>query len=594
MAGGHIFISYSSHDAERAQELCDALEKRGLACWIAPRDVEAGAYAASIIRAIRSAGALVLVASEHSGRSQHVRRELERAVDSGAPIVPLRIDDADFPEDVEYYLAGMHWLDVADRPVAGFADDLAERLRGVVRSVEAPLEADAEDAPAAAPTRGRRRLTERLLDALLAAPPPLVGVALAVVGGVFVLLGALIGVADFSYPLETEQGTVMKQVGFFWALNWSLSVIMIYPAVAGIGLQALREMAALPAALSRRRMVVDESFRPVPPGYAEREIRGALGLGIAAALGIAVVSISYAVWEFHTIVGQHYTNGLAFPESVRVDDPFQERDWSVAALLPGGIGVIDPAANYVFALAVYIYLVGFGTAVVLGVFISFLAVSAAIYRLSVRARDVRIVPDLRSPVGRRKFDPRCGFEIFEPLFSQSLIVVLLSFISLFLVNLQNTYIRGPAPDIVAYVTPDLAMPGGALAELAGDGGSAFANLSGAVSTALTGTAFAIIVFGMAITLRIGARQAHAHLVARIEDVEEPLPAWLEDTGRETALERLDEMRFWPMRWLGLNHILVAITLAAVSLALHRVGVAVAALGLVYVAVSTFGGGRARR
>src|ERR1700730_4643456 len=52
----HVFISYASQDAAVAGALVEALERHGVGCWIAPRDVKAGAlYADAIVRAISGA-----------------------------------------------------------------------------------------------------------------------------------------------------------------------------------------------------------------------------------------------------------------------------------------------------------------------------------------------------------------------------------------------------------------------------------------------------------------------------------------------------------------------------------------------------------
>ena len=37
-----VFISYASQDKAVAEAVCQALEKAGVACWIAPRDVVPG------------------------------------------------------------------------------------------------------------------------------------------------------------------------------------------------------------------------------------------------------------------------------------------------------------------------------------------------------------------------------------------------------------------------------------------------------------------------------------------------------------------------------------------------------------------------
>jgi hypothetical protein len=53
---GAVFISYASQDAALAADLCAALERAGLACWIAPRDVKPGDfYADAIVNAINDA-----------------------------------------------------------------------------------------------------------------------------------------------------------------------------------------------------------------------------------------------------------------------------------------------------------------------------------------------------------------------------------------------------------------------------------------------------------------------------------------------------------------------------------------------------------
>ena len=48
-----VFISYASQDAAVADAVVGALERAGLKCWIAPRDVVPGAlYADEIVRAL--------------------------------------------------------------------------------------------------------------------------------------------------------------------------------------------------------------------------------------------------------------------------------------------------------------------------------------------------------------------------------------------------------------------------------------------------------------------------------------------------------------------------------------------------------------
>jgi TolB-like protein/Flp pilus assembly protein TadD len=110
----HVFISYASHDAEMAQRVCSALETAGSPCWLAPRDVKAGAqYADAIVRAINEAKAVVLVLSGSAVGSSHVGREVERAASKRKPIIPFRLDTAVLSPELEYFLSNSQWIDVS-------------------------------------------------------------------------------------------------------------------------------------------------------------------------------------------------------------------------------------------------------------------------------------------------------------------------------------------------------------------------------------------------------------------------------------------------------------------------------------------------
>src|SRR5205814_4890090 len=106
-----VFISYASQDAAVAHALVEALERHGVRCWIAPRDVKAGAlYADAIARAISGAKAFVLVLSESAISSSHVGKEIERASSKKRPIIALRIDAAPLTPALEYFLSESQWV----------------------------------------------------------------------------------------------------------------------------------------------------------------------------------------------------------------------------------------------------------------------------------------------------------------------------------------------------------------------------------------------------------------------------------------------------------------------------------------------------
>ena len=107
-----IFISYSKHDKDLVFSICNYLEKNGLTCWIAPRNIPPGSeYAAEIIKGIENCKLFLLMYSDTANQSQHVLREVGRAVHFNSPIIAYRITKAKPTKSMEYFLETIQWLD---------------------------------------------------------------------------------------------------------------------------------------------------------------------------------------------------------------------------------------------------------------------------------------------------------------------------------------------------------------------------------------------------------------------------------------------------------------------------------------------------
>jgi hypothetical protein len=130
------FISYSSHDKATADATCAALEASGVRCWIAPRDITPGIeWGEAIIDGINQSRVLVLIFSANANESPQIRREIERAVGKGIPIIPFRIQDIAPTRSLEYFIGAVHWLDALTPP-------LETHLRRLVDIVKALLQID--------------------------------------------------------------------------------------------------------------------------------------------------------------------------------------------------------------------------------------------------------------------------------------------------------------------------------------------------------------------------------------------------------------------------------------------------------------------
>lgn len=146
-----VFLSYASHDAEIANSICQFLESRGASCWMAPRDVPAGAlYADAIVRAINEAEALAVVLSKSAVASSHVGKEIERASSKNKKIIAFRIDPAPLTPALEYFLSESQWIDVPALGMSAALVKLKEAVRqGLTSSIQStPIPSTKSNPPA--------------------------------------------------------------------------------------------------------------------------------------------------------------------------------------------------------------------------------------------------------------------------------------------------------------------------------------------------------------------------------------------------------------------------------------------------------------
>lgn len=111
-----VFISYASKDKKIAEEVCSYLEQNDITCWIAPRNILPGTeYGEAIMNGIESCRIMVLIFSESSNASQHVLREVERAVSKNLPIIAYKISNTNPCKSMEYFLFANQWLDATGK-----------------------------------------------------------------------------------------------------------------------------------------------------------------------------------------------------------------------------------------------------------------------------------------------------------------------------------------------------------------------------------------------------------------------------------------------------------------------------------------------
>ncbi len=205
-----VFISYSNHDKAVADAACAILENRGIRCWMAPRDVTPGMdWSAEIIDAIEASRVMVLIYSASANQSPQIKREVERAVSKGLPILPFRIEDVPMSKALEFFISSPHWLDALTPPMEQHLNYLAQTVQLLLsRKDQTPGVAAAAPRPVSTPPPPRPPVaapatplkTDRSKMTLL-------------VGGVIALLALGFGGYQLSGGGGGEGGTDRAMVG---------------------------------------------------------------------------------------------------------------------------------------------------------------------------------------------------------------------------------------------------------------------------------------------------------------------------------------------------------------------------------------------
>ena len=125
-----VFISYANEDKHVAKAACANLEAAGISCWLPPRDVVPGARPhVAIMEAIDHCRVFVVIVSASTNLSLRVWLEVERAVNRGVMLIPMRIQDTLPAPALASYLVTVHWLDALTLPLETHFQLLADKVK---------------------------------------------------------------------------------------------------------------------------------------------------------------------------------------------------------------------------------------------------------------------------------------------------------------------------------------------------------------------------------------------------------------------------------------------------------------------------------
>jgi hypothetical protein len=114
-----VFISHAAGDRAVAEAACEAIERAGHLCWIAPRDLGVGETAGETgFAGIGRCKIFLLILSAESAASRQVAREAERARSAGLAVIPLRIEAVEAGDQLYYHIADAEPFDATEPPLS--------------------------------------------------------------------------------------------------------------------------------------------------------------------------------------------------------------------------------------------------------------------------------------------------------------------------------------------------------------------------------------------------------------------------------------------------------------------------------------------
>ncbi len=136
-----IFISYSRSDKSIVDEFIKQLEAAGHPVWVDREGIRGGEkWRQEIVEAIEQNDVFLLVLSNNSIQSDHVRTEIDLAKESNKRIIPIEIQHVAIPTSMKYQLVGLQRINMYSNYEDGFKE-LLTALGGIQETESAITQA---------------------------------------------------------------------------------------------------------------------------------------------------------------------------------------------------------------------------------------------------------------------------------------------------------------------------------------------------------------------------------------------------------------------------------------------------------------------
>ena len=110
-----VFISYSRKDFKVVSKIAQKVSDAGYSVWMDVDGIESGdEFKSKIAFAIKNSKLFLFFSSQASNKSEWTVKEVNYAIKKKIPIIPIRLDNADYNDSVDFDLAGLDFIQYDD------------------------------------------------------------------------------------------------------------------------------------------------------------------------------------------------------------------------------------------------------------------------------------------------------------------------------------------------------------------------------------------------------------------------------------------------------------------------------------------------
>lgn len=142
-----IFISYSHSDKDLVEGFIHALENKGYSCWHDHRVHAGETFREKIIKAIKGSHLMVFFSSSSANESEYTTKEILYANYLKRPIIPVKLDDSEYNDEVLFDLNHIHYIDYTRRN--------PEAIKGLLETLQAIIPKHEPESPIISPVSSK-------------------------------------------------------------------------------------------------------------------------------------------------------------------------------------------------------------------------------------------------------------------------------------------------------------------------------------------------------------------------------------------------------------------------------------------------------